>query len=1344
MKKKFSLLILIFVMCIVFTSVFVACNKDEENEVYFTVTYVYDNGEQNTTETVLKGSSVNRPTDPEKQSFEFSHWVKQGETTPYDFSSAVNENITLVAVWNAIQTSTTVRLRWSDDESASFTFEGTTPRNVEIGTTVNFGLRVSPYYNGTPVVKVNNEEITANQQGIYSFVVEKASSITVSGLTRDYTPIKGLGSTVSPYVITKASQLKTITDAVNSGDSKYTEACFRLDADLDLNGEILDPIGNGTNLFMGEFDGNGHSISNFNIESSTGYVGLFGLVATAVVKNLTVNADIEVECTQTQNYIIGGIVAYSIGSDVINSVFNGSITVISELDPDECVVYVGGVSGFAQGYSTNYTSTTSYCSVNASITSIGSQEIYAAGGLVSTTYGTANSAPAYVNNSVFHGEIGGKIRRAGGIVGYLRSNSSVANCLSTGNISAQNQIATGSYETFAAAGGIVGLAENETAVSNCISSAVCTAKCGTLEENLVKGDLIGISYAERYNGIDDRFVLLYNSCAVEEIDDIAGICSLLGWNAAEWRDVEGTIYPLEPIDGTVNYTVIFDFGKEITRADENNNPLTQSQDSVRANDYTPIYWVYGGTGLNTFTADDGTISYGYFLDAEHTKRIPSSFLLTSNMTVYVGFEDYSVVAGDYYTVIGSTQVHLEFDDNGMMVMYYNAVVSRYMYAYDGDVVIIKDGYFAYLGYSLSGYDLTRDYYAEINSANNTLKIYDTLFFNSTSGVSGAKEIECKKHNDAMGTWYSSDGKQYDFLNDGTGKVSTGDTFTYTCSGSSVSIIMGNTTIHATLSADKNTMRTADGTTLSVTRFDEYLGTWESAFNTKTTLSFDGKGSVNYNGKTYTYSIDENGVLTFENATAVFNESGLLVLDVGGIDTVYGREGSFMGSWIETAYNYWIIFYGIGKDGYGYGEDSNGYTFTYGSTSDSELGTGISLYYRTSLYGMGNLQTAQDGTEILDFAVYTSSAAGIVWDYMLSYVDQFAGVWNGENGMELDFNGNGAYDIEMHTTGQDWIVKGEVKITVDGQTVTVRYYYDKTQRAATFTYNGTDYTVVTDDEDILVNGDRFRSPDGLEAYDYQADGIKLTFNGKSNVGYGKATLTLNGVESEFDYSYEGDVATLTLRGETKYTVDMSDGRFILLDVNGNETELGLYHAIVGKEYIVSTGLLVGIDGYFSIGGIASAHIGSLIVDAIYIDSTYVALYYDGEFLYYVQYIDDTVIGLIDSEQNVAVACIPDGLQGSYTSQDGDVLELDGRSTGSDYIYPTAKLTLTEEIDGETERNTYIYTYYVENGIMYMSEIDRSGSEDVLVKRYAIYTEHQDNSTAYTSEEGITLYLVEIAE
>lgn len=1358
-KKRISLIIAVLTVCVAFASLAIACDKPTPQPVEekVNVTFVYENGSENDVESIDKGTKITEPEQPEKAGFDFVAWVKQGEDTPFDFDSVINEDITLVATWQATPPSN-VRLRWQDDESAKFVFEGNTPRNVAVGTTVSFDVRVSPYYIGTLVVSANDEPLEKDAEtGKYSFVVEGATTIKVEGLERDNTPIKGYGSTQSPYVITTASQLKTITDAINEGSSKYIEAVFRLDADIDLNGETITPIGNDKNMFMGKFDGNGHSVSNFVLDSSAGYVGLFGLVATAEIKNLTVNADIVVECLEEQNYIIGGIVAYNIGADVINCAFNGSIEVVSELTPNTYVVYVGGVSGFAQGYSTDYTSTTSYCAVNADISSTGSHEIYCAGGIVGALVGTARSAPAYANNCVFNGKIENKIRRSGGIVGLLRSNTSVANCYTSGSVYAQNLIDVGQYDNVASAGAIAGLAENETAVINCATSASVSFRSAALGDSMVAGSgIIGNKYVAAANNIDDRIAIEYNCVKTADLEDkalpnetlIDVLVREIGWRSTEWQyDENNAIAPKVPNADETSYRVDFVFGKDVTDTGADGNPLTQQIDNVVANVYTPIYWVYGGDGLNTFKADDNTISYGYFFDEERTQRIPSSFLLTSDLTVYVGFEDYSPIAGEYYTVLNSKQVRLEFDDNGMMTMYYDAVIARYMYAFDGNNILIRDGYFAYIAYGemehLKNYDLTCDYYARIDDVNGTMSIFDTIFFSSTAETSLGKDIECRKHNDAMGKWYATDGRIYEFLADGTGSISTGDTFSYKCVGSIVNIELGSRTIQATLSQDKQIMRTSDGTTLSVTKFDEFLGKWESSFNDKQEIEIDGRGTLTYKKHAYPYSVNE-GVLVCDLGTATFNENGLLVLTKDGKDTLFGKEGSFIGLWRETAYDYWVSFQGIGKDGYGYGNDSNGVSFTYGvGDLGEELGLSISLYYRTSIYGMGSLQTSINGEYIIDFGVRNVSTGALVWDYMLTYVDPFVGDWNGEDGKTISFNGNGAYNIEMHVTGYDWIVKGEVEIA-DGTNITkAQYAYNIADGTVKYTVGGVEYVATVTKDGISVNGVVYKASDGLDEYDYQSGDLILSFNGKSNVGHGKATLSKNGTETVYDYTFDGSAATLYKNESVEYTATFENGAFTLKDKEGNKVELGLYHALVGKEYIAGSGITIGIDTQFTINGVATGHIGDIEVDVLYISESHVALYYQGELLYYVQYVDENCAGLIDTENNTYIACVPDGLQGTYRSQDGKELTLDGRSKGSKYIYANATLIVEEDIDGEKEIVTHYYTYYVEDEVMYISELDRSGEEDVLVKRYALYLTAQEGAIAFVGEDGeTTLYLVEI--
>ena len=54
---------------------------------------------------------------------------------------------------------------------------------------------------------------------------------------------------------------------------------YILMADIDMTGKEYQIIGTSqSNAFKGIFDGNGHKVSNINIESSNTYVGMFGYV----------------------------------------------------------------------------------------------------------------------------------------------------------------------------------------------------------------------------------------------------------------------------------------------------------------------------------------------------------------------------------------------------------------------------------------------------------------------------------------------------------------------------------------------------------------------------------------------------------------------------------------------------------------------------------------------------------------------------------------------------------------------------------------------------------------------------------------------------------------------------------------------------------------------------------------------------------------------------------------------------------------------------------------------------------------------------------------------------------
>ena len=110
------------------------------------------------------------------------------------------------------------------------------------------------------------------------------------------------------YHITSAEGLKYFAEQVNAGNSEWKSAKVALDEDIDLSSltraaNEWTPIGNtSTNYFSGTFDGQGHTVSNYQITSQEGYAGLFGY-ARATIKNLTVK-----DVTIVAKHYAGGIV----------------------------------------------------------------------------------------------------------------------------------------------------------------------------------------------------------------------------------------------------------------------------------------------------------------------------------------------------------------------------------------------------------------------------------------------------------------------------------------------------------------------------------------------------------------------------------------------------------------------------------------------------------------------------------------------------------------------------------------------------------------------------------------------------------------------------------------------------------------------------------------------------------------------------------------------------------------------------------------------------------------------------------------------------------------------------
>lgn len=149
--------------------------------------------------------------------------------------------------------------------------------------------------------------------------------------------ITGSGTSASPYVVSTASDLVTLSQNVLNGET-YAGKYITLGADIDLSGvTVWNPIGlynNGTNSkpFSGNFDGNGYKISQAS-SANTGLVGLFGYVDGATISNVAVTAT---NWATAGNYAGGLISVMANGSSLLTSYNNSSVSGRS---------FVGGLVG---------------------------------------------------------------------------------------------------------------------------------------------------------------------------------------------------------------------------------------------------------------------------------------------------------------------------------------------------------------------------------------------------------------------------------------------------------------------------------------------------------------------------------------------------------------------------------------------------------------------------------------------------------------------------------------------------------------------------------------------------------------------------------------------------------------------------------------------------------------------------------------------------------------------------------------------------------------------------------------------------------------------------------------
>lgn len=137
----------------------------------------------------------------------------------------------------------------------------------------------------------------------------------------------GNGTKDNPYAISSESVLRELLRRIKKGDIDPDSKYFRLDTDLDLLGcEPLSAIASKDKPFKGDFDGNGHVISNVTLKDNSlfGYIDHYGTIHDLTLLNVTFDGQ-QSKCAP---------IAYNNNGKVSNCCIGGHINMTAPAEGD--------------------------------------------------------------------------------------------------------------------------------------------------------------------------------------------------------------------------------------------------------------------------------------------------------------------------------------------------------------------------------------------------------------------------------------------------------------------------------------------------------------------------------------------------------------------------------------------------------------------------------------------------------------------------------------------------------------------------------------------------------------------------------------------------------------------------------------------------------------------------------------------------------------------------------------------------------------------------------------------------------------------------------------------------
>ena len=235
----------------------------------------------------------------------------------------------------------------------------------------------------------------------------------------------GRGTIGTEYRISSASDIIEFSRNVSSG-TRFEGTTVFLDADIDFSGgglsEQFEPIGKSTtNYFQGTFDGQGYTISNLAVNSTSAYAGLFGYSNGATIRNVVLDSSCSVVSSYSGSYyaFVGGVIGRHLSGSSENIINMASVTLSG--NTSKYNVYLGGITGYIVPSSNSYSTSIKNCVNYGTITHSGATQNWGVvGGLVGMCEGKL-TAECVIKNSLNYGNIVhsgvSKSLALGGIVG---------------------------------------------------------------------------------------------------------------------------------------------------------------------------------------------------------------------------------------------------------------------------------------------------------------------------------------------------------------------------------------------------------------------------------------------------------------------------------------------------------------------------------------------------------------------------------------------------------------------------------------------------------------------------------------------------------------------------------------------------------------------------------------------------------------------------------------------------------------------------------------------------------------------------------------------------------------